>query len=72
MYTLLGMTKESVRVMKTSRDLDFLRDWGNDLRHYAIYREYVGSDRFHNATAAAFLVEHNNDPFWLAKAKSAK
>ena len=37
----------------------------NNLKHWAIYRQYVNGRIFHNATDPAYLVEHNNDPFWL-------
>ena len=37
----------------------------NDLRHWAVYHPFVKGRPFHNATDPAFLVEHNNSPYWL-------
>ena len=37
----------------------------NNLKHWAIYRQYVNGRIFHNSTDPAYLVEHHNDPYWL-------
>jgi hypothetical protein len=37
----------------------------NDLRFWSIYRPMFKGRNFHNATDPDFLIEHNNDPFWL-------
>ncbi|MHA2067586.1 MAG: hypothetical protein ACXABY_24745 [Candidatus Thorarchaeota archaeon] len=66
MPELLGTTQQTVRVMHKGSLLN-LRRWAQvqDLKFYAIYRDYWQLRRFHNATDKRFLIEHRNDPYWL-------
>lgn len=78
MAELLGTTTGGSRILLRGT-LEQLRMLAVDcrcneepLRHWAIYRGWMQSVRFHNATDERFLIEHHNDPYWLNRGVPSK